>query len=872
MTALGVPIIADDSQGSLPAESKALEPRRVKRLKPRPHQIRLDREAGEILARADHAYVEAPTSVGKSLVIAMIGERFKDRDRYYLVGSRDLVLQARSNFEDYVRSGVVKDLSRWRFMTWRSFQARSEKILALAAAEGAPRPIALVDECHKGGSVSNDDKVCFPAIVRTAAKRVWVSATPWRVDEKTLGTRDGHTALMTFLQAYEEKLLNPVDLYRIDCGLMLRGAVSAIERSEKRSINSLGAEAFEIEADTAAEGLEQLDALTQSLLGRKLQVSDVKSILRHRGRLLADVYLEKHKGEKAMFFCTSQALARELADYIDRRMPMGQRAISVVCQKGATSAETRLLNEHIENFRNGGHIRVVCVVHRLREGFDCDDLALGFDASWSPTGMENTTQKIGRFCRRAPQKPTSRYYYAVDVATIAGARGRELNLRLISAVATTANLGADQARSVAEALVESAALASKMADQSIKTSAIASHETMTIAGEVFQATRVPLFQLDDASGKRAIAQFSLAEAFSKSEEAKDLAELVFVETILKKGALPKPNTADGKKLRLWTTPLGEDYRPWIRHRLLALLEQTPGFYPEQNREHWALVESETLGIEMGGPRPSSLTPGGFALSRALRMYKGRAAQGVYSSEVVRRRLQVLNRRDIWVDEQSLRRAEEARDIERIIPPIEGGADVPEVGSPDREKFDQWVSLDHRNARPAVRTRILRTRPELVPGVVAKLAAAEKEREALEACFISLFQEGRFPASGTEASVSLQVCLEGMTGNFERFLRASVEALNGASFVSPKLGDDGGFFLGDWRVLMLAEALIANGADPVRVGRLYACSARTLKSALARFRRRGGEHDLFVWADRRDARGFLASEMTQKNATGMGVAV
>ena len=69
---------------------------------PRPHQTALAEQVTQILARADYAYLEAPTGTGKTLVMAMIANQSDMRYAYYLAHTKALIAQAQADITYFV--------------------------------------------------------------------------------------------------------------------------------------------------------------------------------------------------------------------------------------------------------------------------------------------------------------------------------------------------------------------------------------------------------------------------------------------------------------------------------------------------------------------------------------------------------------------------------------------------------------------------------------------------------------------------------------------------------------------------------------------------------------------------------------------------
>lgn len=421
-------LMADDANRAHEPEfqSRSASPRASRRrpnLKARADQIRLADDVMAILDTSDHAFLEAPTGSGKTLTIALIGERSGGATRVCLAHSVDIVDQTSRQMDLYALAGLITNRSAWKCLTWQAYrQAVRRGRLDTLIGTSSPE-LVLVDECHIGGGDRGQGNISYQAIRDTAQKVVWISATPWDINETILGAREGRSAILGMQEAFGLGLLNATDIVRIDCGLKLRAAVAHLENASGTAFSTLAEQSFMVDRNCAEHAYDDLSQQVEELLDRQIRPSDVSTIVRHRIRLLADVYLERHKSERAMFWLPNRSYARECARYISEHLPDGERAEAIVHDTGNSTAEAEFAVAAREEFsREDGGVRVACVVFRLREGFDSPGLRLGFDCSWSPRNLRGTVQKIGRLTRKSPGKARSQYYYAVDVKTVAGAR------------------------------------------------------------------------------------------------------------------------------------------------------------------------------------------------------------------------------------------------------------------------------------------------------------------------------------------------------------------------------------------------------------------------------------------------------------------
>ena len=485
------------------------------RLTPRIDQQQLATSLIDILSRADHAYLEAPTGFGKTVVLALAASSLNPERVIYLAHTTDLVDQFERSLEQFHDSHIIADQRAWTCMTWQAYFRQYKKGVGLSGSDHQSSELIIVDECHRGGSITGSIKT-FTAIKESGSKIIWCSATPWRLDEDVLGPRFNHTAHMPLSTAFRLGLLNQTNLVRIDCGLRLRGAVAQLERTTGRSMAHLSASALDIEGDTASQTYQQLEEEVQAILNRPIRTSDVSTITRHRWRLMADLYLTQHYDQQAIFWLPNQKLARDCAAYISERLPLHHRAEAIVTDQRATVAEQEnTISAKALFLEPGGPVRVACVVFRLREGFDAPSLALGFDCSWSPRDLRNAVQKIGRLTRIAPNKPVSTYYYAVDVKTIAGTRQQQMFRTYVEAVRDALQSNHADARFAAEALLEADAIHAAMNNNAPTPSPQIARVPDLYPTRHSTSVRaaIPLFSFEHASGYQEISRTLLDKAF-----------------------------------------------------------------------------------------------------------------------------------------------------------------------------------------------------------------------------------------------------------------------------------------------------------------------------------------------------------------------
>lgn len=531
----------------------------VKEIVARDHQRDLAQDAVEILAASDHAYLEAPPASGKTLVVAMIAERLTHADAYYLAHTIDLVDQARGELALYRKLKLVARDVRWHFMTRAAYANKVKR----GEMCDAPPHVAFVDECHIGGIAQRSrrqPKVQFPAIISTADKVVWISATPWEVDEGIMGARENNSSQLSFDEAFRLGALNDTDIVRVDCSLDLRVRLA----DDARRLHRAERDEYHIVGETADDQHRSLDDLMRSIAQRGLRVADVPTLVHHRHRLMADLYHQRHPDEKAIFWLPSRQHARDCAAYIDAITGRPGCAAAILGETKGSEADIET-SARLADWVKGGRTKVVCVVYRLREGFDHPEAGLGFDCSWNPYNHRNAVQKIGRLTRKSPGKGVGRYYYAVDAVTIAGAGSRSFSRRFLRNLGRAyaqadVRLGSDAFDDMT-AILEAVGATGRQ--QSLP---LIDH--IALLGHRVRMATTPLFDVLKSRGTAMRIPMGFEELMERSASAA-LEKLV---RDIEMGRKPAPdiNTrGEGNMIRRAVTPSSTTYNPAIRNRLVA---------------------------------------------------------------------------------------------------------------------------------------------------------------------------------------------------------------------------------------------------------------------------------------------------------------
>lgn len=356
--------------------------------KARPFQLRMSSELHNIHfnLEARHAYLQAPGGVGKTFLCFMYGEMHFPGDlKVLLTPTKKLANQHQRTLEDLQD---LKLVSRdWQVMTW---QALLRKI------KNNPRypKIGLLafDECHNGGT--KDSGYAYREILSVVqpCKYLLLSATNWNINETSLGKREGYISLMSFQEAYQQKLLHPVVLNRVDIPLDLKHKIKEIE--------DLTGASFE---DLKDQAPDQLEKLIQSR-NCNIKSTDIMDICKRRIDTMVALYESTYYNRPAIFYVSNL----ELCQYAKQRLGKVESAII------ATSRPSRETDRDIEHFLSG-KIRVAVSCKMLIEGFDFPDLDLAFDCNFNPRNVRATVQKICRLTRlKSANQLAANYFYCVD--------------------------------------------------------------------------------------------------------------------------------------------------------------------------------------------------------------------------------------------------------------------------------------------------------------------------------------------------------------------------------------------------------------------------------------------------------------------------
>jgi superfamily II DNA or RNA helicase/Ser-tRNA(Ala) deacylase AlaX len=354
----------------------------------------------------DHFWVHAPTGTGKTNFIYKAIEKGPQyTNSIIMVGRGDIVAQHRSRFVELGAKPLFEENECSVFITKKKNTVTIATWQGLARYADDPLPVNTLffDECHLGGSWIGNTS--FPKIVSTfnPSMKVYLSATTQMADERLLGKRDGNIFYYPIAQAYEDGLLNPVDLVEVQVGQRLD--LARIQSSLKTNIEKIE----ELSDDS-------LERLAKKLKDKKavIDAQSFMAIAATRGETMCRIYLERHRGEQAIFYCSEINRANNLLNVFKSLA----RKKSVRVTAVAAHTQERDFQERINSFR-AGEVDVIFVVGMLQEGFDLPDLALAFDCRFFPVldmkRQGRMIQRVGRLIRKSPDKPISKYYFARDI-------------------------------------------------------------------------------------------------------------------------------------------------------------------------------------------------------------------------------------------------------------------------------------------------------------------------------------------------------------------------------------------------------------------------------------------------------------------------
>lgn len=386
----------------------------------RDFQKRMSGDVHLIHKKSSHAYIQAPTGVGKTFLMIQHGEKYHQSSvKVILAGSKRLVTQHQEEIAELNTKGLISDVDKWVVMTWQ-LAIRAVKIgeshrdYSLLQKAG----IMFFDECHFGGTSGKSIK----KVRETFKPELWVnvSATPWDVNEEALGKVKGHTTYMSYEEAYKKGYLNPLTLHRVDVGLEMTLKAKEIEAITGKPF-------YQIAEKSPEEVVKILEGIGRER-GTRITAKDVEKVVEYRIKVMIELYGSEHLGEKSLFWVPNISYVEFAVDYFNDVMvrKCGEGAWA----DGVTSENSNAVNEQIiSDFMESEDKRALFVVYMLNEGYNHPELRLGFDCSFNPSNIRRMLQKMGRTMRPNNGKGTSHYYYAVDVRTLLSSGGMVLRIR-----------------------------------------------------------------------------------------------------------------------------------------------------------------------------------------------------------------------------------------------------------------------------------------------------------------------------------------------------------------------------------------------------------------------------------------------------------
>ena len=382
-------------------------------------------EMRDVLAIADHVYVQAAPGTGKTILMIAFGEVLPVEGYCVLVvGTLRITDQHRQALVRFGCRHVGGDEyespsgRRWLVATWQRVASNPQEF----TRDGQRCAALFFDECHLGGS--NATNRSYPRIVGTLKpiKRVNVSATTTVGSQALLGERQDHTVVYKMSDAYDDGWLNAVDIYEVETGTTL-----LIERIQQ--VFGKNIEEIEELNDDA------LPKLARRILDRGIDlapqddphtVRTVRALIDNRHATMIDLYLSIGEGKPAIFFCANiDAATRAYGTYLkktnNRNLPKARLVHSQV-DDAADSIDDFMKTE----------TGCLFVVDMLQEGYDMPSLSLAFDCRFhhnqTPARLAKVMQRIGRLLRVQDDKPTSRYFIATDLTHYASDHVRKQSI------------------------------------------------------------------------------------------------------------------------------------------------------------------------------------------------------------------------------------------------------------------------------------------------------------------------------------------------------------------------------------------------------------------------------------------------------------
>lgn len=562
-----------------------------------------------------HLYASAPTGSGKSRYMFEVGEQLPvDGLRIIVVGMNSVVNQHRESFVEMGCVAVGDDDEAVDFdtPTGRRFRITTWQSLARSAGRGdylGPVGILFFDECHVGGS--GQDATSIPLIIEAfqPEKKVYVSATTQTANESLLGVKAGHFYRYSYADAFEDGILNPVDLLEVHTGINAR--IALVEGATGRNVEDLQ----ELEEDN-------LHALSERFadLGVDIEGS-MNEIVSGRHDAMILLYLERHVGQQAIFFSPNIDAAEKAVGRFNSRVrrmvangKIEGQPLAQVCHSKVNNCE-----DLIAQFRSGG-TKVIFVVGMLQEGFDLPTLDLAFDCrfyrTWSPSRVARLIQKIGRLMRRSPGKGTSQYYYARDITDFyqndkpCWPAEPEIDEPTDEEIATGAGVAAAAlmvgADLESETTLEQYTRECEVNPTEIERVEIGSEfegeQEQANASEHFGTTKItiartPMYVLQSSRGHVVVNRWNVVKLFGGSSSEETKAELLALPV---GSSRPIFQTKLGRCLFNYVTPKRSSYDPVFSEYIRA---KHPTWLRFRN-EPVAMKKAELLAMPAGSPRPA----------------------------------------------------------------------------------------------------------------------------------------------------------------------------------------------------------------------------------------------------------------------------
>lgn len=565
----------------------------------RPYQKRLVEDWTKIIRkpvhtgnRHHHAYVQSPTGTGKTLIAFAIGAARRGK-KAFITPRYTLNEQNREEGQDF-------DLaSGFEFYTIQGLYHRLKR-----------EPIRIddlfFDECHL--YTSGDDLKMVSEIIEQVQPRTvtYISATTSGLNEDRIGPRHGYTAIYRYEDAYRDGFLHPVTLVRYNTSTNLKMKKLVASMNEKLDGQTTD--------DLNLEGLEDPEDQARWCRRHGIRAADLHALVWHRIEQMTDWYASTHLGEQAIFYVPWVSFLEKTLKRLQKRFMASGKRVSIRTIHGSQPSKTK---QAVSNDFRDGKIDVVVACKMLREGFNHHGLALAYDCAYSPKDLRSMLQKIGRLTRRAKNKPTSLYHYAVDSHLVLAHKRQLLDRDLLieegglSQEEEITQVSRDVRGDVVSLTGQADSDVFDLGMTGLDTTAESRSETITDSDGNTRGiayAQAPLWWVEgDGSKERARIEFRSVLKNGMVDHDAEEKKRVLLEMC--KSGKPKPerNSKDryirtlADMLSHYTTPSSQIYDESFTSTVISINPRWVGTMSSR-------LQSKILSLPLGSPRPSKVSP------------------------------------------------------------------------------------------------------------------------------------------------------------------------------------------------------------------------------------------------------------------------